>query len=114
MSVRDLEDLTPKLCRSFAEDVRLFIPKENWYLSKRFDNVSWMFLSPNVQHIALPRFLKAFTPATLVFGVLRFQGNFCAVFQFLSIFPRYRGFGHPSTFRPAAEKKKNNNAYEGC
>ena len=114
MSVRDLEDLTPKLCRSFAEDVRLFIPKENWYLSKRFDNVSWMFLSPNVQHIALPRFLKAFTPATLVFGVLCFQGNFCAVFQFLSIFPRYRGFGHPSTFRPAAEKKKNNNAYEGC
>ena len=65
-----------------------------------------MFLSTNLQHIALARFSKVYIPATCAFREIFAPYSCISVFDEL---PRYGRFGHPPT-PPSCRKKKNNNS----
>ena len=69
-----------------------------------------MFLSTNLQHIALARFSKVYIPATCAFREIFAPYSCISVFDEL---PRYGGFGHPPTPPSCWKKKNNNTCYAG-
>ena len=88
--------------------------------SKCFDNISWMFLSKNLQHIASARFSKAFIPATCAFREI-----FAPYFGFWRVAAVSRFWASPKV--PLLQKKtkkknttnqkkqlNNNTCYTGC